>query len=164
MNTNNKHLFPFTDIKLIEPMLSNISVFGALSEKQLYSLFRQLKQVSYLPGETVFNQGQQASHIYIIYSGKIKMVAEVESTQMELVELTSGQCFGEISCIGILPHAATAHVIEATDLLVLTSEALISFYENDKDLFSLLILNIAREACRRLASTQKLSLHYALNK
>lgn len=164
MNTQTKHLSPFTDINLVVPMLSNISVFGALSEKQLYSLFRQLKQVSYLPGEKVFHQGQHASHIYIIYSGTIKMVAEVENTQMELVELTNGQCFGEISCIGILPHAATAHVIEATDLLVLTSDTLIHFYENDKDLFSLLILNIAREACRRLDSTQELSLYYALNK
>lgn len=164
MNTPSKHLLPFTDIDIVVPMLSNISVFGGLNDKQLYRLFRELKQASYLPGEKVFKQGQQASNIYIIYSGKIKIVAEVKNTQMELVELTTGQCFGEISCIGILPHTATAHVIEPTDLLALTSEALITFYEHDKDLFCLLILNIAREACRRLGATQEISLAYALNK
>ena len=61
----------------------------------------------------------------------------------------------------ILPHSATALVVEDAELLVLSQEALRTLYREDAPLFGLLILNIAREACRRLQKTDEILLHYA---
>jgi hypothetical protein len=47
-----------------------------------------------------------------------------------------------------------------TELIVLSRRALLSIYQSDKKLFSLLILNIAREASRRLHRTEEIMLHY----
>jgi hypothetical protein len=44
---------------------------------------------------------------------------------------------------------------------VLSSQAIHELYCEEPALFGILILNIAREACRRLHRTDELMLHYA---
>ena len=50
------------------------------------------------------------------------------------------------------------------ELLVLSRKALLSFLKTDLELFSILILNIARESCRRLSQTDQILLHYVMQK
>ena len=45
-----KQLSPFLDIEDILPILSEISIFAGLSDKQLDTLFRHLEKVSYKAG------------------------------------------------------------------------------------------------------------------
>jgi CRP/FNR family cyclic AMP-dependent transcriptional regulator len=158
-----RQLFPL-EIAEILPILNEISIFAGLSDKQLHTLFRRLEKVRYKKGEKVFEQDSQPSHIYIIQSGNIKLVINEKSDPLELIVFGQGQCFGETSVIGIQPHAATAVVVEDTELIVLSRNALLSLLKTDLDLFSILILNIAREACRRLHKTDEILLHYVLRK
>ena len=159
-----KQLSPFLDIEDILPILSEISIFAGLSDKQLYTLFRHLEKVSYKAGENIFNEGEEPSHIYIVQSGGVKLVANAKQTPLELIVFEEGQCFGETSVIGIQPHAATAISVEDTELIVLSRNALLWLFKIDLELFSILILNIAREACRRLHKTDEILMHYVLRK
>jgi CRP-like cAMP-binding protein len=159
-----KQSSPFIDIEDILPILSKISIFAGLSEKQLDTLFRLLEKVHYKAGENVFNEGEQPSHIYIVQSGGVKLVANVKQTPLELIVFEEGQCFGETSMIGIQPHAASAISVKDTELIVLSRKALLSLLKIDLELFSILILNIAREACRRLHKTDEILMHYVLRK
>jgi len=127
-------------------------------------LFKLLRRVSYKAGEVVFFQGAEPSHIYIIQSGRIKLVVGKDDTLFELVVFGQGDCFGETSVIGIQPHVATATATEDTELIVLSRQALLSIYKQDLELYSILLLNIAREACRRLHHSDEVLLHYALKK
>jgi CRP/FNR family cyclic AMP-dependent transcriptional regulator len=161
---NEKQLFPLLDIEDVLRILNEISIFAGLSDKQLYTLFRLLEKTRYKKGEKVFEQGSQPSHIYIIQSGSVKLVINEKSNPLELIVLGQGQCFGETSVIGIQPHAATAVTAEDTELIVLSRNALLSLIKTDLNLFSILILNIAREACRRLYKTDEILLHYVLRK
>ena len=158
--TDHKNYLPLLDIENILPILNQISIFAGLSEKQLYRLFRSLKTVTYDASENVFEQGSQPSHIYIVRSGRIKLVVHQDQTCFELMVLEQGHCLGEASVIGIQPHAATAIAMERTELIVLSRQALLSIYESDLELFSILILNIAREVCRRLHASDEILLHY----
>jgi CRP-like cAMP-binding protein len=159
-----KQLFPLLDIEDVLPILNEISIFAGLSDKQLYTLFRLLEKTRYRSGEKVFEQGSQPSHIYIIQSGNVKLVINEKSNPLELIVFGQGQCFGETSVIGIQPHAVTAVTVKDTELIVLSRNALLSLLKTDLDLFSMLILNIAREACRRLHKTDEILLHYVLRK
>jgi len=152
------------DIERVVPILNKISLFGGLSDKQLYALFQLLQLVSYKSGEYVFKQGDQPSHIYIIIRGTIKIIAEEEGTPLELITFSEGQSFGETAVIGVQPQSASALAIEDTDLIVLSRETLLSLSESDPEVFGTLILNIAREACRRLHNTDETILHYFCNK
>ncbi|NQV31473.1 MAG: cyclic nucleotide-binding domain-containing protein, partial [Phycisphaeraceae bacterium] len=126
-------------------------------------VFHELEEVSYHSGDHIFEQGSEPSHIYIIRRGQVKLVAGDANTSLELIEFEPGDCFGETSVIGIVPHAASAVSAGNTELLILSRKALLNFYKTDLELFSLLIMNIAREACRRLSQTDEILLHYVLN-
>jgi CRP-like cAMP-binding protein len=163
-SVSEKQLSPLLDIEDVLSILNEISIFAGLSEKQLYTLFRFLKKTDYKKGEKVFEQGDQPSNIYIIQSGSVKLVINEKSDPLELIVFGEGQCFGETSVIGIQPHAATAISVEDTELIVLSRNTLLSLMKTDLNLFSILILNIAREACRRLHKTDEILLHYVLRK
>ncbi len=160
--TSQKAYSPLCDIENVLPILNKIAIFGGLSEKQLYSLFRLLQKVSFRAGEYIFEKGDDPGHIYIVRSGKVKIVARVDDVPMELILFDVGQCFGETSVIAIQPHSADAVAVEDTELIVLSRDALLSIFDSDKELFGMLILNIAREACRRLHQTDEILLHYVL--
>lgn len=151
-------------IEEILPILNKISIFGGLNDKQRSSLFKLLGKASYSEGEYIFKEGEAPSHIYIIRSGKVKIVSNVDNEPYELIEFNVGQCFGETAVIAIQPHAASAIAIEDTELIILSRKAILSIFDSDKSLFSILILNIAREACRRLHKTDEIMLHYFLRK
>lgn len=155
--------FPL-DVDRVMPILNKISLLGGLTDEQLKKIFALLGSARHEKGSVIFEQGGRPSHIYIVQSGRVKMVVDVDGTPMELIEFGTGQCFGETSVIGIQPHSATAVAMEDTELIVLSREAIHSLYKTDKDIFGMVILNIAREACRRLYKTDEILLHYALGK
>jgi CRP-like cAMP-binding protein len=152
------------DADSVLPIINKISIFAGLSEGQLFSLFQLLEKVTYTEGETIFEEGDKPSHIYVVRSGKVKLVVNRDDTALELIEFGQGDCFGEASVIGIQPHGATAVAVEDAELIVLSRDALLSLYKTDLELYSILILNIAREACRRLHKSDEILLRYVLKK
>jgi CRP-like cAMP-binding protein len=156
----NKCCTPLLEIEKVIPILSKITIFGGLTDNQLYSVFKLLEKTSYKMGEFIFRQGDDPTHIYVVMSGRVKIVFEAEGTPLEIIEFGVGQCLGETSVIAIMPHSASALVTQDAELIVLSRAALLSLFESDKELFGRLILNIAREACRRLHNTDEILLHY----
>jgi CRP-like cAMP-binding protein len=141
-------------------VLKHISLLGGLTDKHVKILFPLLYEVHYEAGERIFDQGDQPSYIYMIHKGRVKIVLDREEPTLELIELEEGQCFGETSIIGIQPHTASALSTEDTVLIVLSREVLFSLFRKDQELFAMLMLNIAREACRRLYDTDAILYHY----
>ena len=148
------------DIEKVVPIINKISIFGGLTEKELCGLFRLLARVDYEADEIIFEQGDEPTHIYIVRSGLVKIIADIVNEPLELAAVEPGQCFGETALIGIQPHSASAVAVTRAELIVLTGDALLSLFEKDIRLFSKLTLNIAREACRRLHKTDQTMLHY----
>lgn len=153
---------PLLDIENVLPILNRISIFGGLTELQLYNVFRRLQLCELKPGEIMFRKGDLPSHIYVLRRGKIELVLEGKRYALERAVIEVGQCFGEAAVIGIQPHTATAIALERSEVIVLSRGALMSLSESDKDLFALLVLNIAREVARRLNATDEILLHYLL--
>jgi CRP-like cAMP-binding protein len=157
-----KYRLPLLDVENVLPVLNRIAMLGGLDDTQLYTVFRLLEVEHYRKGELVFRQGDSPSHIRIIRSGRIRIIENVEGTALELFEFNTGDCFGETSVMAIHPHTASALAMEDTELLVIPRDKLFGLYDTDARLFGMLMMNIAREACRRLNKTEKIMLHYAL--
>lgn len=145
-----KTYYPLLNIEEVKPILDKISIFGGLNSNQLGEIYKLLKIVKYEEGEYIFKRGDALSYIYIIKQGEVKMVIEDKDSFLELISFKTGDCFGETSVIGIQSHSSNALVVKPTELIVLEPKQLLNIYETDKDLFGLLILNIARETARRL--------------
>ena len=155
-----KEYEPLCSVDDVLPILDQISIFGGLSEIQLYKIFKLLQRVHYAEQELIFHQGDQPTYIYVVISGRVRLVFDVEEHPLSKGEFGPGACFGETSVIGIQSHSASTLAVEPTELMVLSKQALMSLFEEDKELFGMLILNIAREASRRLHQTDALLLHY----
>jgi CRP-like cAMP-binding protein len=155
-----KELTPLLDIENLLSILNRISIFGGLDDDQLYFLFKILKQSHYKKGEYIFRQGEVPSNIYIIQKGKVRFIEEVDMTPYQIFEFGEGNCIGEASVLSRQPHVVSAVACEDTVIMVLSKEDFFKIFKKDKNLFSILILNIAREICRRLKSSDDVLLHY----
>ncbi len=158
-----KYRLPLTDIENVLPVLNKISILGGLDDAQLYTIFHMLEVEHYAKGEVVFQQGDSPSHIRIVRSGRVRIVEDIDGEPMELYEFNTGDCFGETSVIAIHPHTASAFAMEDTELLVIPRDKMFRLYDTDSKRFGMLVLNIAREACRRLNKVEDTMLNYALN-
>ena len=146
----NKVYYPFVHVEEVTSILNKIAIFGGLNQTQLAEVFKRLEVVRYEEGEFIYEQGNAPSHIYIIKKGEVKIMVDAEETSLELASFGVGDCFGETSVIGIQSHSTNALASASTELIVLERSALLKIFEEDKELFGMLILNIARETARRL--------------
>ena len=160
--TAEKYRAPLLEVEKVLPILNRIAILGGLDDKQLYTVFRLLETERYGAGEYVFRQGDSPSHIRIVWSGRVRIIELVNDEPLELYEFVTGDCFGETSVIAIHRHTASAQAVVDTSLLVIPREKLFALYDSDPRLFGMLMMNIAREACRRLNRTEETMLHYAL--
>ena len=159
-----KTYYPLSHIEEVTPLLNKIPIFGGLSGKQLQEIFKLLKTVQYAEGEFIYKRGDASSHIYIIKQGEVKMMIDNEGVCLDLITFRQGDCFGETSVIGIQSHSSSALAVKPTELIVLEPKVLLNIFETNKDLFGMLILNIARETARRLHQSNEALVRYTLNK
>jgi len=157
-----KYRPPLLEVEKVLPILNRIAILGGLDDAQLYTVFRLLETEHYKAKEFIFRQGDSPSHIRIVWSGRVRIIEQVNGEPLELYEFVTGDCFGETSVIAIHRHTASAQAVVDTDLLVIPRDRLFALYETDPKLFGMLMMNIAREACRRLNRTEETMLHYAL--
>jgi signal-transduction protein with cAMP-binding, CBS, and nucleotidyltransferase domain len=152
LNKARKHL---TDVEDVVGMLRKTSIFGGLSDDQLGSVFKELRGLSFRKGDVIFRQGEKPDDIYIIRSGKIRIFMDANGVIVDLVTFGVGECFGETSALGVVPHSASATAMEDAELIVISMQSLHDIYKRDPRLFGFLIMNLAREACLRLHDTDQ---------
>lgn len=138
-------------------ILSQVTIFSGLSPEHLLSVIAECPVQKFTAGTIVIKENDPATEIYVILEGRVKIIlGHCTPTPIEIIEFGHGMCFGEASVIGVLDHSATAIVMQDATVLVLSRIFLMHIFKQDPQLFSMLILNIARELARRLHLTDKL--------
>lgn len=140
--------------------LSNVTIFSGFSSEELKRLCNNCSLYEARIGEVILEENTPATEILILLTGLVTIVLNLNEDPIEIMEFGPGSCIGEASVIGIQTHSASAVVIKDAKLMVLPRQVLMDLFEEDKALFSLLILNIARELARRLHHTDEVLLHY----
>jgi len=144
-------------------ILKNVTIFAGIGEKGIEKIYSECRIVRKKAGEVIIKEGSDATDIFIILRGKVRIALSVDGKPFELLELGPGNCVGEASVIGIQKHCATVSIVEDAELMVLSGKVLMDIYAEDKEVFSLLILNMARELARRLYRTDQVLLKCSLH-
>ncbi len=142
------------------PILRKVTIFAGLPERNLVEISQRCEVVSFRAGEIIIREETPGRDILITLRGRVKIVLGINDQPIEVIEFGPGNCLGEVSVIGILNHSASVIALEDCDLLVLSKQLLMDVFNQDKELFSILILNIARELARRLHYTDSILLEY----
>lgn len=90
------------DDELIIPEL-----FSKMPEEEVLQIFQGLQLKSFSCNETVIEEGDSGDSIYIIKSGKTKVVAHLFGREIELAILEPGDVFGEVAFLTGRPRTAS---------------------------------------------------------
>jgi len=145
----------------LQSILKRVTIFAGIDNNGLEQICSMCKVIKKSKGDILVEEDTEATEIFVLLKGRVKIILNMKDDPFELLELGAGNCVGEASVIGIQKHSASVVAIQDSEVLVLSRKVLMDIYSNNKDLFSMLILNIARELARRLYNTDHTLLHYA---
>jgi len=140
--------------------LKCVTIFSGFKDEDLRFICKSCMLYEAPKSEVIITEGSEASEILILLRGHAVVVLDIENDPIEIMEFGPGSCIGEASVIGIQPHSASVVAVENIVVMVLYRQVLMNLFDENKPLFSLLILNIARELARRLHHTDAILLHY----
>jgi tetratricopeptide (TPR) repeat protein len=105
-----------------EPAL-RIPFLSSLPEDEIKQITGRLEAQSFLPGQKVVEEGDFGDSIFVIISGKAKVVAHILGNEIELATLSVGDVFGEVAFLTGRPR--TASVIATDELRAMEFNRLI---------------------------------------
>jgi hypothetical protein len=73
--------------------------------------------VRYGAGERIFTEGDLATNMYIVQSGKVRMFRMMEDEKRILGEMEKGDFFGEMSILEGLPRTFSAEALDDVELI-----------------------------------------------
>jgi diguanylate cyclase len=79
---------------------------------------------TYLPGATIFFEGQPADCAYIVERGQVEICAVRDRTHITLATLGQGEIFGEMAVLDDGVRSAEARAVQETEVLIIRSDQL----------------------------------------
>ncbi len=119
--------------------LSHLPLFSDLPEKDLLELSEILKELNYKRNAIVISQGDDTRSLYIVLSGRLKVLAsDEEGNQTIFSFLGTGDFFGELSLLDDAPRSASVVTVEDTRVLHLSHQHFSEFVEHHPEMCSLI--------------------------
>jgi CRP-like cAMP-binding protein len=141
--------------------LQAVSIFGALTPETIRFLIGRAGREEVRAGELLVREGEQGGDLYILESGSAEVFKERKGPKplrVRLAELAAGDCFGETSLLACMPRSASVLALTDCVTLRLRNTDLLALYEHDVRQFAILMMNLGREAARRLWISNELLL------
>ncbi len=113
-----------------------------MAENPLFEKYGQ----SFDAGKTIFHEGDQGEHMYIIQSGQVRISKNVGGREHELAVLEKGDFFGEMAIVSRMARTATATAVNTTHLLAFDRQGFMGMIEKNAKI----ALNVIDKLCRRL--------------
>jgi CRP-like cAMP-binding protein len=126
--------------------LQKYSLFGGLLEEQIDKILPLMEQENYDPGTAIIVEGEPNNKIRFILEGQVA----VEKNGIKLFVFKEGDAFGEMEVLDVMPSVATITALTPTRVMSISNRALRSIYQMDIKVFSLMLMNLARDLSRRL--------------
>ena len=142
---------------VVSPLLiRNVPLFSLLRDTQLVLLTQVLLRKPYPKNSTVVAAGDPADALYIVISGRLKvLMSDKEGKEVILAILNQGDFFGEMGLIDQAPRSATVVTLEPCELLTITRTDFMKCLQKNFSLAMNVIRGLAgrlREADRKIGS------------
>jgi CRP/FNR family cyclic AMP-dependent transcriptional regulator len=137
--------------------LEQIPIFGGLPANVLARIAETFQVVRVTAGTRVIAEGEEARSMFIVGEGEMEVRKRGQAgLELRLAVLRRGDCIGEMSLIDIQPRSATVQAVGQAVLYVLAHAEIAKLQRTDLEVYTLLVLNIAREISRRLRSADRI--------
>ena len=101
-------------------------------------------------GENVLEQGEHAREMFMLLDGRVEVFKQGARQKKHIRIFGPGEAFGEMALLDPQPRSATVVALEPTRLAVFPAKAFLKLYRENLRTYTLILLNLSRELCRRL--------------
>jgi CRP-like cAMP-binding protein len=131
------------------------SLFGGLSDKEMAVIIPYLQEDHFDSEHDIIIEGDTGDRVYFIRQGTVDILKEHKNEDgtielRKLAELHAGDTFGEMELIDIQCRTATVRTTTPVETLSLSNKDLYDIYHKELKIFTMLIMNLARDISRRL--------------
>jgi len=74
-------------------------------------MFTIASEETYRDGQIIFKEGAPGDWVYVVISGKVKIIKNVKGNSFIVAILEAGEVFGELSFLGGISRTATAQAV-----------------------------------------------------
>lgn len=145
-----------TKFSLNPLVLRNIPLFSSFSEAQLGSLLNYAQFRKYPRGTYIVRAGEETDALYIILSGRVKvLIPNEEGREVILTTMGPNEFFGEMGMLDDQPRSASVEAVEPCEMLRISKAGFMETLRNNFDAAMLIIRNLVRhlrEADRKIES------------
>ncbi len=131
---------------------SKHSLFGGFLPQDIERISHLFAIRSYAAGEFLIREGDPNDSMFFLTEGSVR----VTRGGRELIEFTAGDCFGEIEMLDTKSAAASVVALSKCVAACLDHKAVHMLFHVDAKLFSLFMMNLARDLARRLRRMDEL--------
>lgn len=129
-------------------------LFAGLDETELEYLASVAEEERFSAGVDIISEDKTCDkNIYIIVSGAVEVLKKDTKNNGKaqvLTILSTGDSFGEMSLIDVMPRSATVRTMKETVALKLSSASMIAFSDMYGKGLTVIVLNLAKILCNRL--------------
>ena len=126
-------------------MLEKILLFEGIKKESIENLEKRLKPHSYSKGETIIHQDDDGSSMFLIISGRLKVVSTIEDGKEALLDfLQDGDYFGELSLFDQESRSASVVAVEESVLVRISRAELLGFLERHPEANLILLRSLAK--------------------
>lgn len=141
---------------VLASMLASVPLFSKCTDEQLGTLVSHATEEIYPPGYVLTRQGEPAEHLWVLFSGRVRVVEATADGQSEMLlgELGKAEVFGEVGILRDQPRSATIIAVEHTHCLVLHRRDFLKVLNESPELAAGMLRVLAarlHEADRKLA-------------
>jgi CRP-like cAMP-binding protein len=127
-------------------VLRKIPLFDGLEQDQIERILPLVNDEVFEAGSDIIVEGKNSDKLRFILEGRVAVV----KNGIILMELGEGAVFGEMEVLDVGPVEATVKALTSTKVIALSIDALGEIYESDLQIYSFILMNLARDMSRRL--------------
>jgi len=143
-------------VALNPQILKSVPLFSSFSDEQIATVASWWQHRSYPRGAAILRAGEETDGLYIILSGRVKVLIPDEEGREVILSLMSAQEFvGEMGLLDGLPSSATVETLEPCEILRLPRTAFLSCLQGNGEVAMLVLRNLVkrlRDADRKIES------------
>jgi len=137
-------------------ILKSVPLFSSFSDAHLAQVLTCVQHRSYPRGSFILRAGEETDALYIILSGRAKvLIPDEEGHEVILTVMGPHEFFGEMGLLDDLPRSASVETLEACEMLRLSKAGFINVLKDNFELAMLIIRNLVRrmrDADRKIES------------
>ena len=107
------------------PRLKGSSMlFADFSESELAEVLQMARRETYNEGEIILREGAGGSMMYLVMKGRVSIRKTSANQQLEIKQVSAGECFGEMAVLSQLPRSASAVALRSTEVVAISGAVL----------------------------------------